>query len=98
MNISVINYETNGVAVEISIEITDGVYKINSIINDDKFDQVPEDLKFIRTRWLTFYLNHLHEDKEKEMENGIMEDIRIMLEHDVKYYNIIGGTYKIKEQ
>lgn len=97
MFISVINYETNEIAVEIEIDISNDIYKIHSIINDDKFEQVPEDLLFIRTRWLTFYLNHLSEDKEIELQNGIINDIRIMLEHDIKYYNIVGGTYKITE-
>ena len=97
MVISVVDYETNEVAVKINVLINNDTYNISSTINDERFDQVPEDLMFIRTKWLTFYLNNIIDNVEDELREGIISDIRLMLEQDIKYYNIIGGTYKLKE-
>ena len=97
MVISVVDYETNEVAVKINVLINNDTYNISSTINDERFDQVPEDLMFIRTKWLTFYLSNIMDNVEDELREGIISDIRLMLEQDIKYYNIIGGTYKLKE-
>lgn len=97
MVISVVDYETNEVAVKINVLINNDTYNISSTINDERFDQVPEDLMFIRTKWLTFYLSNIMDNVEDKLREGIISDIRLMLEQDIKYYNIIGGTYKLKE-
>lgn len=92
MIINVINITTCETVVKINIADRKSLYKINVEIYDPKFDLIPEDLIFVRTKWLTYMLN---DNTFNNLYDNIINDIINILEQDILYYNLLGDSYII---
>ena len=92
MIINVINITTGETVVKINIADRKSLYKINVEIYDPKFDLIPEDLIFVRTKWLTYMLN---DNTFNNIYDDIINDILNILEQDILYYNLLGDPYII---
>lgn len=92
MIINVINITTGETVVKINIADRKSLYKINVEIYDPKFDLIPEDLIFVRTKWLTYMLN---DNTFNNLYDDIINDILNILEQDILYYNLLGDPYII---
>lgn len=92
MIINVINITTGETVVKINIADRKSLYKINVEIYDPKFDLIPEDLIFVRTKWLTYMLN---DNTFNNIYDDTINDILNILEQDILYYNLLGDPYII---
>ena len=86
--------------VEFKIEVTDRSYILIPYIHDESFSHILDDLAFVKTKWMTYYLNYMTYDEAtkepEEMLKGIIDDILELLEHEVIFQRLIcDGTYKI---
>lgn len=91
MKVKLVNTDTNNVVADFNMNVGDGVFSIIPIIHDETFSYLLDDLKFFRMKWLTRYLSEITKDIENEMYNDFMD----MMEDNIKYYNLVYGTYKL---
>ena len=95
MVINVINKVTSEPVVEIYVADRKSLYRMNVEIYEPKFDLIPEDLVFIRTKWLTYMLN---DNNFSVIYDSIISDIIKILEQDILYYNLLGDSYVVIKQ
>lgn len=100
MRIMLSDAKNDNVVVEFKIEVTDRSYILIPYIYDEAFNHLLDDLMFVRTKWMTYYLNYMSYDEvtkdPEEMLKGIIDDILELLEHEVIFQRLIcDGTYKV---
>jgi hypothetical protein len=88
------------VVAEFNVEINNKTFVITPSIYDNIFLHLYDDLLFIKTKWLTYYLNYMrYEQPTKpviEIKEGIINDILEMLEHEMISCRLIdNGSYKV---
>jgi hypothetical protein len=86
--------------VEFKLEVSDRSYILIPYINDESFTHLYDDLMFVKTKWMTYYLNYMCYDnvtkEPEEMAQGIVEDLVEILEHEIIFRRLMEmGTYKI---
>ena len=100
MRIALCDVNDEKAIVEFKLEMTDRSYILIPYISDESFAHLYDDLMFIKTKWLTYYLNYMSYNEvtkePKEMEQGIIRDLIEMLEHEIIFRRLTEkGTYKI---
>ena len=94
MKIVLYNSDKDEISAEFNFNLNVGLFSIVPIIYDDTFSYLIDDLNFFRTKWMTRYLSNRlinFNTIEKEM----CDDFIDMMEDNIKYYNIIYGSYKL---
>ena len=98
MRISIFNLNTNKSVIEIKFELSKRMFIVQPVIIDKELSFLTNDLLNIRTKWMTYYLNFTVYDKdnnENNIEESMLNDIRIILKKAMVYLNKKGGTYKV---
>ena len=94
MKILLYNLDKDEISAEFNFNLKVGLFSIVHTIYDDTFSYLIDDLNFFRTKWMTRYLSNRlinFNTIEKEM----CDDFIDMMEDNIKYYNIIYGSYKL---
>jgi hypothetical protein len=94
MKIVLYNSDKDKISAEFNFNLKVGLFSIVPTIYDDTFSYLIDDLNFFRTKWMTRYLSNRlinFNTIEKEM----CDDFIDMMEDNIKYYNIIYGSYKL---
>lgn len=94
MKILLYNSDKDEISAEFNFNLNVSLFSITHIIYDDTFSYLIDDLNFFRTKWMTRYLSNRlinFNTIEKEM----CDDFIDMMEDNIKYYNIVYGSYKL---